>query len=310
MVVKNCLTIFFTLTFIASACINADKAKNAHSDRKLIVKQIETSKKVVVSKDSFSMGFFDFFKKKEQENNSDNVLEGLLQRAATDPGVRADFYRKLLTEKLVVITRNDNFKSGAETLKHGMTVNIFSFDDGKIPVFTSKDRIFDKGIVKEQVQVLEVNGRDLFDFLKGATVILNPYSDYGKELLPDEITSLLSGTIYHAMDQTIKITEATQVQIGQPSVYPNEIVGALIPILAGAANVKAAYVAWIYIPDSGQPAHYLFGIDANGEIQEVSSKCGQAAKTFLKSGEFVDFIKIEGNTLGGYFKKIEPFYAK
>lgn len=54
-----------------------------------------------------------------------------------------------------------------------------------------KKRYFDKGIVKEQVEVLEVRSEDIFNFFKGATLVLNPYSDYGKELLPNEIEGLL-----------------------------------------------------------------------------------------------------------------------
>lgn len=36
-------------------------------------------------------------------------------------------------------------------------------------------------------------------------------------------------TVY-TMDQTIKIEKATEVQIGQPAVYPFEIVNLLIPL--------------------------------------------------------------------------------
>jgi hypothetical protein len=31
---------------------------------------------------------------------------------------------------------------------------------------------------------MEMTGENLFDLAKGATFLLNPYSEYGKELLP------------------------------------------------------------------------------------------------------------------------------
>ncbi len=38
-----------------------------------------------------------------------------------------------------------------------------------------------KDIVKEEVEYMQMKGKNLFDFAKGATFLLNPYSDYGKE---------------------------------------------------------------------------------------------------------------------------------
>lgn len=41
----------------------------------------------------------------------------------------------------------------------------------------------------------------MFGLAKGATFILNPYSDYNKELIPEEIENLLNGTIYDKIDE-------------------------------------------------------------------------------------------------------------
>lgn len=40
----------------------------------------------------------------------------------------------------------------------------------------------------------------MFQVVKGVKFILNPYSVYGKELIPEEIESLLNGTIYDQLD--------------------------------------------------------------------------------------------------------------
>jgi hypothetical protein len=55
-----------------------------------------------------SMGLFDIFKKKNRQPGFTNLsLEDLLQKAATKPEYRPEFYKRLLSDKLVVIT-SDN----------------------------------------------------------------------------------------------------------------------------------------------------------------------------------------------------------
>jgi type III secretion system (T3SS) SseB-like protein len=167
------------------------------------------------------------FKKKNSEHELGNLsLEELLQNAATKPECRPEFYKRLLSDRLVVIT-TDNGKPDREWVaKENTSVNIVNLSDGRIPVFTTKEKIFDKGIIKEQVKVLELKGDHLFT-TKGATLILNLYSDYGKELLPAEIEQMLNGTILTSTHQKITVGKETSVQIAQPANYPTEIVNAL-----------------------------------------------------------------------------------
>lgn len=69
------------------------------------------------------------------------------------PAFRAEFYKRLLSDELVVITEKSGLPEGNHTFEPDTKVNIVSFADGKIPVFTSTERIFDKGVVKEQVDL-------------------------------------------------------------------------------------------------------------------------------------------------------------
>lgn len=140
------------------------------------------------------MGLFDIFKKKPDHQTSNGLtLDALVQKAATEPAYRAEFYKRLLSDELVVLTKKSGLPDGNQILKQDTQVNIVSYIDGKIPVFTSTEKIFDKGLVKEKVEYIQMKGENLFGLAKGATFILNPYSDYGKELLPDEVERMLSG---------------------------------------------------------------------------------------------------------------------
>lgn len=91
------------------------------------------------------MGLFDFFKKKSNQQALDNItLETLLQKAATElPAYRAEFYKRLLSDELIIITQNSGIQKGSQVLQEDSKVKIVSYPDGKIPVFTSTDRIFE-----------------------------------------------------------------------------------------------------------------------------------------------------------------------
>jgi tetratricopeptide (TPR) repeat protein len=150
------------------------------------------------------MGIFDIFKKKKTDSTfPENELEKSLMEAAASIAARKDFYQKLLWNQLYVLTdKSSDSEEGITTLEKDTTVQLVIFEGGQIPVFTSTNRIFDKGIIKEEVSYVSLKGQDLFDVAKGATLILNPYSPYGKELIPEEIESLLNGTIYDKIDQS------------------------------------------------------------------------------------------------------------
>ena len=259
------------------------------------------------------MGLFDLFKKKaEPAFDNENRLETVLRKAATEAAYRPEFYRKLLSEKLIVLTAKTTLSDGLQTLEKDTQVNIVSLQDGRIPVFTSTGKIFDKGVIKEKVPFLEMKGEDLFNLAKGASFVLNPYSDYGKELLPDEIESMLNGTVLADNHKKIVVEKETEVLLAQPANYPTGIVNALKTLFAGKPAVKKAYLGWIFDPSSGEPPHYIFALDVDGESQSITNEAGFTAKQFLKQEDIVDFIQIDNNGgLGDYFlKQTKPFYER
>jgi len=173
------------------------------------------------------MSLFDIFKKKPKEESETTDLEELLKKAAVDGSFRVAFYKKLLVSELIVLTEGNDIPEGRQTLEQDTSLKVLSLSDGRIPVFTSTDRIFDKKVICEQVQYVAMKGSDLFNVVRGATLILNPYSDYGKELLPDEIASLLDGSIFSSAGETITVSEQTEVLLGQPAKRPNAMLEGL-----------------------------------------------------------------------------------
>ncbi|MEO5893076.1 MAG: enhanced serine sensitivity protein SseB C-terminal domain-containing protein [Ferruginibacter sp.] len=262
------------------------------------------------------MGLFDVFKKKniQPPPAKENILEEYLRRAATEPASRPEFYKKLLSENVIVLTdKTGPSGKGEHILQENTSVNIRKLPNDQIPVFTSTPKIFDKGIIKEEVSYMAMTGEALFNLAIGATFILNPYSDYGKLLLPDEVESLLNGTIlsnnYH---KEIIVEKDTPVQVGQPSKYPVEIVKSLKALFADRPVVKAAYLGWIFDPVSGEPPHLIFALDIEGDRQPVTNEAGFTARQLSQPGEIIDIIQIDQDSgMSSYFlNQTTPFYTR
>ena len=259
------------------------------------------------------MGIFDIFKKKKIESTfPENELERNLMKAATDISSRHAFYIKLLWNELIVLTnKNTDLEAGRKTLEKDTEVQFATLESGQILVFTATNRIFDKGIIKEQVPFMAIKGQDLFTMTKGATFVLNPYSDYGKELVPQEIESLLNGSIFEKSNE-VEIKKDTEVLLAQPIKYPTELVKALIDLFQKEDNVKAAYLATIKMDPSDKPPHLIIAIDLEGNMSSVSGKAGALAESIIEKKEIIDFIKIESdNGISEYFlNQTEAFYKR
>ncbi|WP_290789829.1 SseB family protein [Flavihumibacter sp. UBA7668] len=147
------------------------------------------------------MGIFDIFKKKVKSTFPENELEQCLTDAESDVTARKDFYQKLLWNQLYVLTGDSANAEGNNTDEMYTNIQFVVLQDGKIPVFTSTNRIFDNTVIKEKVPFVSLKGQDLFEAAKGATFIINPFSNYAKELIPEEIESLMNGTIYDQIEK-------------------------------------------------------------------------------------------------------------
>src|SRR5262249_52101067 len=115
----------------------------------------------------------------------ENELEKALVRAAKEPGAAPDFYRLLLSSDLLVLGSVEGHENDTEVFnaEAGSNVRLIpGVKDGAqyLPVFSSLARMQD--YVKQESKYLSVNGRALLDLTRGAPVILNPASEYGKEL--------------------------------------------------------------------------------------------------------------------------------
>ena len=240
----------------------------------------------------------------------ENDLEKALMRAPNEPAARPEFYRLLLESDLYVIGQVEGRApgEGRHTVAAGERLQLMSSEaKGQqfIPVFSALVRL--QAYVRDERRYLSLNGRSLFEMTGGASFVLNPGSEYGKELLPQEIAGLL-----HPPGQTVTMEKPTKVLIGQPAVYPRDLVDALKAAFARRPEVLNAYLVQIAYEGTDQPPHPLIGVETTGDWQSLSQEVGHVVNA-LGSDLPVDAVPIDrarADGLSASLLNTAPFYTR
>jgi type III secretion system (T3SS) SseB-like protein len=229
---------------------------------------------------------------------AENDLERALMRAPNDPSARPEFYRLLMDSTLFVIGKIEGHQNPQGQMQGDRLMIATIAWEGKNyhPVFSCMARLkaFAPG---EEVEFLQLAGRALFSATKGSHFLLNPGSDFGKELSAEELTSIMG---------------QTRVMIGQAKEYPKKLVDPLKDFFARTPQVKAAHIVQIAFEGKDEPPHPLIGIDAEGDWQALSQQIGEVMKT-AEFDSLVDMVPINRNDPGGVMQallKTPPFYAR
>ena len=247
----------------------------------------------------------------------DNVLEIALELAASEPAHRPEFYRLLLESTIFILGSSGQMEAmqeGPVTLKADTQIQVTNWvrPDGSsvIPFFTSL-RALQQAIADDE-KYIALPARTFFEITRGAELILNPRSEFGKEFTPEEVEALLDEGI-NQVATTRVIKEDTQVLLGQPAEYPKAMVASLTTLLAKHNNVKAAYLALMHNPSEDEKPHLIVGIEAEGDFENVIREAGAVAADTAPQGEPVDLIRVVRGQSGmaQYFlEEVKPFYER
>lgn len=243
-----------------------------------------------------------------------DILEESLKRAMDDPKARREFYWTLLESQLFIPHGNspEEIKIEDGRLAVGVQLKLPSIPaDGHnwIPVFSSQENL--SKAITEQKRYIRLRGRDFFELVPGAYVVLNP-GGFGKQLLPDEIAAMLSADIFkedfgQGM-KTIKTQKPEKILLGQPQNYPHKLIEALKAHFANDVRVKRAFLAHGLIPSQSAEPQTLIGVEADdyaGVMRSIEPHLREVA-----SNEVVYFVPIEkGHVVAEYMvKDTKPFY--
>lgn len=102
------------------------------------------------------------------------------------------------------------------------------------------------------------------------------------------------------------VDKDTAVQLGQPRVYPKEMVNAISNYLKKQKSVQAAYLQ-LMIKEGEQS--YLVIVDFTGDRREIFDGIGNVAMSHL-NGMFIDLVPYDSDFGRNATNNIEPFYKK
>jgi hypothetical protein len=234
---------------------------------------------------------------------SENELERALVKAAKNPEAAPDFYRLLLESDLLVMGTAEGRESATETftVTPGSRFNLVrGMKNGEpfLPVFSSLLRM--QEYIKQESKFLSIKGRALLELTRGAAVILNPASEYGKELSAQEVTKLLDPNTAH-----------TQRTITGEAEYPVALVETLTGVFAARPDVEAAWM--IQVSFSGQEAPQpVVGIETAGDWPSLAQAIAEAAQRFVPDMSFdlqrIDRARPQGLT--DALLQVPPFYQR
>ncbi len=242
-----------------------------------------------------------------------NDIERLLISATTDPAARPEFYRALTEHDLLVIGEGRKSPESSADAPEGTTAVQIQLvevqDKPHVPIFTSKERI--AAFVKTESPYMAMNGRALFTMLRGADLVMNPGSDYGKIFTATEVESILDGSIMK-LGPTQNVG-GQKVLLSQPREYPSHITDAIAPLLTKEATVKAAYLAQAVFAKLDPTPHIMIGIDMTGDWKSLINEIGMVAQTVARPGEIIDFMQMSDRPDDGvskYMRSVKPFYQR
>jgi hypothetical protein len=244
-----------------------------------------------------------------------NELEAALVAAATDPSARPRFYEILSTSDLLVIDESPGPATGdgRQVLEAGRSLQLRQLDVGgvsHVPVFSSSARI--GAVVKTEVRFLAMNAKALFEIVGGSHVILNPGSQFGKQLTPDEMARVVDGSIFGPPSSEV-VAEARQLLMGQPANYPTHLTNPLAAFFKTKKEVGAAFLAHVFDPKTGAAPHTMIGVDmdAGADFDRLMGEAAIVLEGVVKEGEGVDFLRITSGGVSDYMtKQTKPFYRR
>ena len=235
-----------------------------------------------------------------------NELEKALVEAVKNPSSAPDFYRLLLESDLLVMGSAEGREDAQEpfSLAPGNNLKLITgLKDGSqyLPVFSSQARM--QEYVKQETKYLSINGRDLLDMTRGAPIVLNPASQYGRELSPQQVQQLLGGGPAPSSEGRTVVGEAD---------YPMPLVQALLPIFTARSDIQTAWMIQVTFADRAKQPHPLVGIETAGDWPSLMQAIQAAADAQVPDMVF-DIQRVDRRNPAGLTSALiqaEPFYVR
>jgi hypothetical protein len=241
-----------------------------------------------------------------------NILQSALQKAAVNPAFRSEFYKVFMNSEIFIIGKASCIENGVAKPGSEMSIPSFQTNDFTyIAVFSSLEEL-QKSLSSES-SYLKIKCLDFLELVGPQNIILNPGLEYGKHFTPNEITRILDKTIFSG-SESYTVEKPTNVLLGQPSNYPNELIKIASEVCSMNKAIHKAYLIHFFNPTKDTTPHSLIAVEADGvNRNSIVSSIGIAVQEYSsKNNDPVDIYLLTNNTgsIEEYCKRIKPFYKK
>ncbi|MGA7711849.1 MAG: enhanced serine sensitivity protein SseB C-terminal domain-containing protein [Rhizomicrobium sp.] len=234
----------------------------------------------------------------------ENRLEEAMLLAASQDQARPHFYRLLMESELFVLGDPGSPEAVGALLHGGRLALDTVANDGQLyhPIFTSAQRM--QHFAGEPVSHFRMLGRILFAGARGAHFVINPKSELGKTLVPEEIAYWMA---------QLQATQPVAIRVGQPKVYPKKLVKALCVLFISRSLIAEAHLAFVARDDGSEAPHPLIGLVADGDVPRLIQEIFEVAATAIP-GTPIDVVYIDPqgqlDPLRKHVLSIEPFFRR
>jgi hypothetical protein len=178
-------------------------------------------------------------------------LERLLRNAWQEPGLRPEFYKRLLDSEVLVpvLPQPGQGRQGLIAAGSQLQVICLVTADGAqvLPFYTSPERVFEASPAGEKCVVMIT--RELFESRRDMRFHINPFSRFGREFTPWEVRSLLdTGGI--AVTERVWVPYKQDANLRPTEHPPEKVLSALRVLFARNFDIRAAYIAERCQPES------------------------------------------------------------
>jgi hypothetical protein len=238
-----------------------------------------------------------------------NDLEVALLAAAADTAARPRFYRALLESNVLIVPVGQQPSVLGGVVQGESPIALKAIEiEGRThtPFFSSENRLL------PGTPYLGLKARDFLHMTKGAHLVLNPGSDYGKLFVPAEVERLLDGSLLVAKEKDyFKASAGSKRIIGQPKDYPHSFAAALARYFASEPSVDRAYLAQHFISDvHTEPALLIAIVTSTDEFDRIAAATGLIARETKKTQNAVDVVRLDNSKPDNYFTKQKPIYER
>jgi len=249
---------------------------------------------------------------------NETPLERLLRNSQDEPGLRPEFYRRLLDAQVLVPVKVDPGQSinGMIPANFDLGVITHVMESGieVVPFYTSAARVFEGAPEGEQCVLLTTwELFELFQHRPDMHFHLNPFSKFGRQFSPSEAAALLArGIPLTTARQQIAIDDS--VMPSAPAQPPADVLDALTVCFARNFQVKTAYIAELHWPAGYTEPSLLIAVDLTegGDRDQLHREVGTVLiETEMPDRPTIAFgvLRRDGSRISNYFlRDAKPFY--